>query len=373
MHSTDKIKLSDSIRLAKKPFLIAGPCSVESPTQVMETALALSDANQVDVLRGGVWKPRTRPDSFEGIGEQALPWLIAAGKAIDKPVIVEVANAKHVDAALKHGVNQLWIGARTTVNPFAVQEIADALKGIEIPIMIKNPINPDLMLWVGAIERFLKAGISDITAIHRGFSVYNHPKYRNIPNWEIPIGLKEIFEDLPLLCDPSHIVGRRDGIAAVAQKAMDLNFDGLMIESHIQPELALSDNQQQLTPNDLSIIFSNLRKRKQEVSKDELLQLEIMRDKIAQLDDQIIHAISYRMGLAEEIGDFKRDNDITILQQDHWKKVIAHRLEQSSKVNLSQTFMRSLMDAIHQESIRRQTKVMNPFLENVEKTKKSAE
>ena len=364
MQSSDKINFSDSIRIATKPFLIAGPCSVESPTQVMETALALSEVNQVDVLRGGVWKPRTRPDSFEGIGEQALPWLIAAGKAINKPVIVEVANAKHVHTALKHGVNQLWIGARTTVNPFAVQEIADALKGVEIPIMIKNPINPDLMLWVGAIERFQKTGIEDITAIHRGFSVYNHPRYRNIPNWEIPIGLKEIFEDLPLLCDPSHIVGRRDGIAAVAQKAMDLNFDGLMIESHIQPESALSDKQQQLTPKDLGLIFSNLRKRKQIVSKDELVQLEIMRDKIAQLDDQIINSLSFRMNLAEEIGDFKRDNNITILQQDHWKKVIEHRLKQSPQVNLSQTFMRSLMDAIHQESIRRQTKVMNPFLKN---------
>lgn len=348
------------IRNKQKPFVIAGPCSAESEDQVMQIAQEIAADGRTSLYRAGIWKPRTRPNSFEGLGEAALPWLVHAGKAVGLPTTTEVANARHVELALTYGVDVLWIGARTTVNPFAVQEIADALKGTSIPVIVKNPVNPDLMLWIGALERFQQAGITDLSALHRGFSVYKHPKYRNIPNWEIPIALREQMPDIPLLCDPSHICGKRDGLFEIAQKAMDLNYDGLMIETHRDPDKAWSDPQQQVTPSGLNDLLSNLTLRKEIPSANQMLYIEEMRSKIAGLDDRIFGLLAERMKLTEEIGAYKRDHEITILQQEHWKHLIDKRLNQSADYGLTSQFVRQLMDAIHQESIRHQTSVMNP-------------
>lgn len=355
-----KLDLQNNLRKYKRPFLIAGPCSVESEEQVMEVAKSISENHKPALLRGGIWKPRTRPDSFEGVGEIGLPWLVNAGKEVGIPVTTEVANARHVEAALKAGVDVLWIGARTTVNPFAVQEIADAIKGTEITVMVKNPINPDLMLWVGAFERFQKAGITDLVGIHRGFSVYKHPKYRNVPNWEIPIGLMEEMPDIPLICDPSHISGQRDGLLHVAQKAMDLNFAGLMIETHSNPDKAWSDAQQQITPQQLKLLMDQLILRTASIQEEGIDFIELQRKKIAEIDDQLFELMKQRMQIARDVGNYKRESGVTILQTEHWKKIIEQRLSKASELELSTDFLRSILDAIHQESIRHQTKVMNP-------------
>lgn len=353
------MKLAENISRGDRPFVIAGPCSAESEQQVMTICQEIAQNSAVKLLRAGIWKPRTRPNSFEGLGEIALPWLVNAGKATGLPTTTEVANEKHVEAALKAGIDVLWIGARTTVNPFAVQEIADSLQGVGIPVMIKNPVNPDLQLWLGAFERFEQAGITDLTAIHRGFSVYKHAKYRNVPNWQIPIGLKEERPDLPIICDPSHITGRRDLLLEVSQKAMDLNFEGLMIETHPNPDEAWSDAAQQVTAIGLNEILSHLALRSSNVSKDVEGSLNELRAKISTLDDRLFEILGARMGLSEEVGQLKCENNITILQQDHWQKVIAARIENRADFRLTQEFVRQLMEAIHQESIRHQTKVMN--------------
>ncbi|WP_107039121.1 bifunctional 3-deoxy-7-phosphoheptulonate synthase/chorismate mutase type II [Brumimicrobium mesophilum] len=354
-----KLDLQNNLKRYKRPFLIAGPCSVESEDQVMEIAKSIAISKPA-LIRGGIWKPRTRPDSFEGVGTIGLPWLVNAGKEVGIPVTTEVANAKHVEAALKAGVDVLWIGARTTVNPFAVQEIADAIQGTEITVMVKNPINPDLMLWIGAFERFQKAGITDLIAIHRGFSVYKHPRYRNVPNWEIPIGLTEELPEIPVICDPSHISGRRDGLLHVSQKAMDLNFAGLMIETHNNPDKAWSDAQQQITPEKLSELLQQLILRKADIKVEELDFIGFQRSKIAELDNQLFKLLKERMEIVRDIGLYKKENNITILQSDHWKRMINQRLSQAKELELTIDFLRSVLDAIHQESIRHQTKVMNP-------------
>lgn len=357
-----KLDLQNNLKKYKRPFLIAGPCSVESEEQVMNVAKGIA-VSQPALIRGGIWKPRTRPDSFEGVGAIGLPWLVNAGKEVGIPVTTEVANAKHVEAALKSGVDVLWIGARTTVNPFAVQEIADAIQGTDITVMVKNPINPDLMLWIGAFERFQKAGITDLIAIHRGFSVYKHPRYRNVPNWEIPIGLTEEIPEIPLVCDPSHISGRRDGLLHVAQKAMDLNFAGLMIETHNNPDKAWSDAQQQITPNQLNELLDQLVLRKADIHIEGLDFIEIQRKKIADIDNQLFALLKERMQIVRDIGAYKKEKNITILQSEHWKKMIDQRLSKAKELELSIDFLRSVLDAIHQESIRHQTKVMNPDVE----------
>lgn len=360
----NKLNLSQKIRKSEKPFLIAGPCSVETPEQVESIALELANLGGIQLLRGGIWKPRTRPDSFEGVGAIGLPWLIAAGKKAGIPVCTEVANSQHVEAALTAGVDVLWIGARTTVNPFAVQEIAEALKGIDIPVMVKNPVNPDLELWIGAFERLMKMGITDLSAIHRGFSFYNHPKYRNVPNWEIPIALRERMPEIPVICDPSHISGRRDLLMEVSQKAMDLNFDGLMIETHPNPDKAWSDAKQQVTVQGLTNILTQLVLREPSVGIDAEKQLEDIRQKIGVLDDRIFDLLAERMRISEVAGELKRDHNITILQQEHWATVKNNRLSMATSLELTPLFIQQTMDAIHQESIRRQTKVMNPKKDN---------
>jgi len=349
-----------------RPFLIAGPCSAETEEQMLETAQQLKEHCSIDMLRAGIWKPRTRPDSFEGVGEEGLPWLVNAGKLLGVPTTTEVANARHAELALKAGVDVLWIGARTTVNPFAVQELADALRGSGVPVMIKNPVNPDLELWIGAFERFEKAGFTDLTAIHRGFSVYKHPKYRNVPNWELPIALRERMPHIPMICDPSHITGKRSLLLEVSQKAMDLNFDGLMIESHRNPDAAWSDAAQQLTPENLGRLIKQLVLRSKIVSDTAQQGLEEMRDKIGVLDDRLFEILAARMIMSEEVGKFKLDHNITILQEEHWKKVISGRLEKAGDYGLAERFVRLVMDALHQESIRHQTRVMNPSVHKPE-------
>jgi chorismate mutase len=358
------MNLQKTIKSSSKPFLIAGPCSVENPDQVMEVACALAESGRIQLLRGGIWKPRTRPDSFEGVGAIGLPWLIEAGKAAKLPVCTEIANKNHVESALKAGVDVLWIGARTTVNPFAVQEIADALKGTNVPVMIKNPINPDLELWIGAFERLENAGIKDLTAIHRGFSVYNHPKYRNVPNWEIPIAFRERMPNIPIICDPSHISGKRDLLLEVSQKGLDLNFDGLMIETHPNPDSAWSDAAQQVTPENLFRLLNQLVQRSPSPDKGAKKELEEIRDKISVLDDRVFDLLSARMKMSEDAGELKRDHNITIFQQEHWAKMKNKRIEMAKGYDLTSFFVQQMMDAIHQESIRHQTKVMNPKKDN---------
>ncbi len=353
------MNLTQNIQESNRPFLITGPCSAESPEQVMSVAKEIAANGHANVLRAGIWKPRTRPDSFEGMGEIALPWLIEAGKETGLPVTTEIANRHHAELALKAGVDILWIGARTTVNPFAIQEIADFLKGVKIPVMVKNPVNPDLELWIGAFERLEKAGITDLVAIHRGFSVYKHPKYRNVPTWELPIALRERLPDLPIICDPSHITGRRDLLLEVSQKAMDLNFDGLMIETHPNPDKAWSDAAQQVTPDGLKDILSQLILRTRDFSSIDTGAIDELRLKITNLDDRLFDILSARMNMSEEVGRFKLQHNITILQQERWIKIIESRLIKSDNYQLSERFIRQIMDAIHQESIRHQTKVMN--------------
>lgn len=344
--------------MKKEPLFIAGPCSVESEEQVDAVAQALSGSS-ISVLRGGIWKPRTRPDSFEGLGEVALPWLVTAAKNAGLQSATEVANTKHVELALEAGIDILWIGARTTVNPFAVQEIANSIKGLKIPVMVKNPINPDLELWIGAFERLEKAGITKLYGIHRGFSIYKHPKYRNVPQWEIPIALKERLPNLPIICDPSHITGDRALLQEVSQKSLDLNFDGLMIETHPNPNKALSDPKQQITPFELLNLIDRLVLRSSKVDATTEEQLRQLREKMIALDDRIFDILAERMRESEKIGAFKREHNITILQQEHWEKMIRQRLAQGESTQLSSDFIRQMMDAIHLESIRHQMKIMN--------------
>jgi chorismate mutase len=344
----------------KRPYIISGPCSVETEKQLLQTAKQLVKYNSIDCLRAGIWKPRTRPNSFEGVGEIGLQWLKTAGQETNLPVATEVATAKHVELALKSGIDILWIGARTVANPFSVQEIANALKGVDVPVMIKNPVNPDLQLWIGAIERISQAGVSDIKVIHRGFSSFEKSVYRNTPKWEIPIELMRIFPEIPIICDPSHIGGNRNMIGVISQKALDLEMEGLMIESHVRPEEAWSDAEQQITPKKLQEILSKLVVRQPEVKNTELKsQLTILRNKIDSLDEEIINLLSIRMNAVEEIGAHKKDNDITILQAERWKKIVNDRKETARLAGVSEELVQRILKVIHEESINIQTNILN--------------
>ncbi|OFY94770.1 MAG: 3-deoxy-7-phosphoheptulonate synthase [Bacteroidetes bacterium RIFCSPLOWO2_12_FULL_31_6] len=344
----------------KKPCIIAGPCSVESEEQVLQTAQEIAKSGQVSIIRGGIWKPRTRPNAFEGVGEKGLKWLKQAGLAVGLPVATEVAKAEHVEACLKNNIDVLWIGARTTVNPFSVQEIADALKGVDIPVLIKNPITPDINLWVGALERINAVGITKLAAIHRGFSSFEKSTYRNAPMWEISIELKLMCPELPIFCDPSHISGDKDLILLVAQKALDLEMDGLMIESHINPLIAKSDAKQQLNPTELTNLLNQLIIReKNSQSEDFINQLEQLRAIIDELDGELINKFASRMNIIEKIGTYKSQNNVTILQVERWEKILKNRSFLAKKVGLSDEFIKKMLELIHQESIRVQTNIMN--------------
>ena len=345
---------------SKRPLIISGPCSAETESQVLETAARLAKTGRVDMFRAGIWKPRTRPGSFEGIGTKGLPWLQQAKKLTGLPLTVEVATGKQVEDALHFDIDVLWIGARTTVNPFSVQEVADALRGADVPVLIKNPINPDLELWTGAVERVAKAGIKQIGLIHRGFSSYGNTEYRNAPMWHLAIEMKRRNPGMVIINDPSHICGRRDILLDVAQKAIDLDFDGLMIESHIDPDNAWSDAKQQVTPEQLAEMLGTIIWRKEDINSEEFhAALEKLRQQINHLDDELLQLLGQRMKIADKIGEFKRNNNITILQTNRWNEILQRAFKEGGKVGLSKEFITKYFDAVHMESINHQNKIMN--------------
>ncbi|HUQ97036.1 MAG TPA: chorismate mutase [Chitinophagaceae bacterium] len=344
----------------KRPLIISGPCSAETEQQVLETATRLAATGKVDMLRAGIWKPRTRPGSFEGIGTKGLPWLQKAKQLTGMPIAVEVATGKQVEDALHFDVDVLWIGARTTVNPFSVQEVADALRGVKNPVLIKNPINPDLELWQGALERVAKAGVKEIGFIHRGFSSYGNTEYRNAPMWHLAIEMHRRYPDLLMINDPSHICGRRDILLDVAQQAIDLDFDGLMIESHIDPDNAWSDAKQQVTPERLAEMLGEIIWRKEEITSQEgHLVLEKMRQQINQLDDELMQILGQRMKIAEKIGQYKKDSNITILQTRRWNDILDRAYKKGERLGLSKEFITKYFDAVHMESIAHQNNIFH--------------
>jgi chorismate mutase len=344
-----------------RPLVIAGPCSAEDREQLMATATGIAQhAPEVRVLRAGVWKPRTRPGGFEGVGDAALDWLVEVKQRTGLLIMTEVATAHHAEAALRAGVDMLWIGARTTPNPFSVQEIADALRGVDVPVFVKNPINPDLGLWLGALERLAVAGITRLAAIHRGFSWFERTPYRNSPMWEFPIRLKAAHPALELVCDPSHIAGTPDRLGTIAQQALDLNFSGLMIEVHCDPAHARSDAQQQVAPRALRSLLDSLIYRIQGPAAPQQDELQDLRDLIDQLDDEIVQKLSTRMDIAERIGDFKKAHNIAILQPDRFDRILRRLRTLARDLRLEPAFIDQFMQAVHEESIRRQRAVPEP-------------
>jgi len=343
---------------SEKPLVISGPCSAETEEQVLATAHQLKKIG-VTIYRAGIWKPRTRPGSFEGVGNEGLKWLKKVKAETGMLVATEVANVKHVYDALRSGIDILWIGARTSANPFAIQEIADALEGVDIPVLIKNPVNPDVDLWIGAIERINKAGITKIGAIHRGFSSYDHSIYRNAPQWQLAIDLQRKIPGLPIIHDPSHIGGKRELIQPISQKAMDLNFDGLMIESHIDPDNAWSDAKQQITPETLNIMLESIVIRDVRPESASLDSLENLRHMIDKIDDEILDLLQQRMKVSVSIGAYKKENNMTILQQGRWSDILKKNKLKGSKRDLNEEFVSKVYKAIHQESINKQTTIMN--------------
>jgi chorismate mutase len=339
---------------AKRPLIIAGPCSAETEEQVMDTARKLA-ARGIKIFRAGVWKPRTKPGGFEGNGVMALPWLKRVKTELGMYTAVEVATAAHVREALSYDVDMLWIGARTTANPFAVQEVADALEGMDIPVLIKNPVNPDLDLWIGAVERIYNAGIRRIGVIHRGFSSFDKKIYRNLPQWHIPIELHRQLPTLPIICDPSHIGGKRELIASLCQQAMDLNFDGLIVESHCNPEKAWSDASQQVTPEVLDFILNTLVIRDTNQSTESLASL---RRQIDELDNSLLELLARRMRVSREIGQYKKEHNMPILQSQRYDEIIQNRVAQALQMGMDTEFMKTVLVAIHEESVRNQQEIM---------------
>ncbi len=338
----------------RRPMVIAGPCSAETEEQVMQSAKQLA-AQGIKIFRAGIWKPRTKPGGFEGVGSEGLAWLRNVKKETGMYVSTEVATAKHVLEALKYGVDLLWIGARTTANPFAVQEIADALRGVDIPVLIKNPVNPDLELWIGAIERVYNAGLRKIGAIHRGFSSYDKKLYRNLPQWHIPIELHRRIPNLPIFCDPSHIGGSRDLIAPLSQQAMDLQFDGLIVEAHCDPDKAWSDKDQQVTPEVLGLILNTLVVREMNQTTE---SLSALRKQIDEIDMNLIELLAKRMRVSREIGQYKKEHEMPILQTTRYDEIISKRVSEATSMGMDADFMKIILEAIHSESVRQQMEIM---------------
>ena len=341
---------------AGQPIIIAGPCSAESEAQVLQTAHALKE-QKIDFFRAGIWKPRTRPNSFEGVGKLGLPWLKKVKEETGLKVTTEVAKTAHVYECLKHGIDLLWIGARTTVSPFAVQEIADAMEGVDVPVLIKNPINPDLNLWIGAIERIYNAGIQRVGVIHRGFSLAGKSTYRNEPLWQIPIELKRRFPELTIICDNSHICGRRDTLADVAQKSFDLSFNGLMTETHPDPDNAWSDAKQQITPDTFRELVANLVIKHSEMDGVDLQSIEALRTRIDGIDNELLNMLGERMKISEDIGLYKKAKNISILQPVRWNEILETAINKGKNAGLSEDFITQFLKAIHQESINHQMEV----------------
>lgn len=339
----------------QRPIVIAGPCSAETEEQVMSTALQLAKAG-IKIFRAGIWKPRTKPGGFEGIGKKGLPWLKRVKEEVGMLTATEVATHAHVEAALKYDVDILWIGARTAANPFAMQEIADSLKGVDVPILVKNPVNPDLELWIGALERIAGAGINRLGVIHRGFSTYEKKLYRNLPMWHIPIELHRRLPGLPIFGDPSHIGGRRDLIAPLCQQAMDLGFDGLIVESHCNPDCAWSDAKQQVTPDVLEFILDKLVIRDTTSTTE---SIQSLRHQIDELDNDIIEQLAKRMRISREIAQYKKEHNMTVVQSARYNEVIDKRGAQGVLCGMGADFMRTVFEAIHEESVRQQLEVMN--------------
>ncbi len=356
---SSEIKIKNFFENSEFPVVIAGPCSAESREQILETGRKLAKIHRVKYFRAGIWKPRTRPDGFEGVGEKGLLWLNEMKAETGLKVCVEVAKPAHVEAAINTGVDMLWIGARTTANPFSVQEIAGALRGCDIPVLVKNPLHPDLKLWIGALERINKAGIDKLAAVHRGFYTYDNGPFRNLPMWEIPIELKRLVPDLPLFNDPSHISGRRELIFETAQKALDLAMDGLMIESHINPAEALTDAAQQLEPAALEKMLTDLILRKEYGSADFEVLLEKIRKEVDDIDSELLQILFRRMEKIKEIGHIKKENDITVLQIDRLRKMMKSRLKTGKELGLDNKFVLKLLQLVHKESIQIQTQIMN--------------
>lgn len=340
---------------SKKPLIIAGPCSAETYEQTMATAQQLAATGRVDIFRAGVWKPRTKPGMFEGVGIPALPWLADVKKQTGLPVAVEVANAKHVESALAFGIDMFWIGARTTSNPFSVQEVAEALRGSDVPVLVKNPMNADVELWCGSVERLAACGVKQLGLIHRGFSGYGAGKYRNTPMWHLALEIKKRLPELPIFCDPSHICGNRENLLEVSQQAADLNFNGIMVESHITPNQAWSDAKQQVTPEELLALLDSLVWRA-EGSDSVAYQntLDELRGVIDRLDNEIFDLLSKRMEAAEGIGRIKRENNVIVLQTNRWSQIVERTLARSPQLRLSPEFLETILQAIHMESIRKQ-------------------
>jgi chorismate mutase len=360
MQATQSMKEVVQQKWTKRPLIISGPCSAETEEQVVETVQRLAATGKVDMVRAGIWKPRTRPGSFEGIGMKGLPWLLRAKKLTGLPTMVEVATGKQVGDALNFEVDVLWIGARTTVNPFSVQEVADALRGVDVPVLIKNPINPDLELWTGAVERVAKSGVKQIGLIHRGFSSYGNTEYRNAPMWHLAIEMKRRYPELLFINDPSHICGRRDILHDVAQKAIDLDYDGLMIEAHIDPDNAWSDAKQQVTPEKLAELLDSIIWRREDINSEEYhAALEKLRQQINHLDDELMQILGQRMKIAEKIGEYKKNNNITILQTNRWNEILQRAFQKGEALGLSKEFITKYFDAMHMESINHQNKIMN--------------
>lgn len=339
---------------AKRPLVIAGPCSAETEEQVMATATQLK-AYGIQIYRAGIWKPRTKPGGFEGIGAEGLPWLKRVKDELGMYIATEVATAKHVREALAADVDILWVGARTTANPFAVQEIADALEGTDIPVFIKNPVNPDLDLWIGAIERIYNAGVRKIAAIHRGFSSSDRKIYRNLPQWHIPIELHRQLPNLPIICDPSHIGGKREFVGPLCQQAMDLNFDGLIVETHVNPEKAWSDATQQVTPDTLDLILNTLVIRDTHQTTE---SLTILRRQIDEIDNDLLALLARRMRVSEEIGQYKKEHNMPVLQEQRYDEILQKRISQAEAMDMHPEFMKTVLVAIHEESVRHQMVIM---------------
>jgi chorismate mutase len=342
------------------PVLIAGPCSAESEEQLLDTARGLKASKRVSYFRAGVWKPRTRPGSFEGVGEVALKWLQTVKQETGLRTAVEIATTEHVELALKYGVDVLWVGARTSVNPFSVQEIANSIKGCNVVVLVKNPVNPDLQLWVGALERINRAGITRLAAIHRGFSAYEKSVYRNEPVWSMPIELKTLCPSLPIICDPSHIAGKRDLVPLVAQKALDLNMDGLMVEVHNNPCIAKSDAEQQLLPDAYAQMIYALQLREITPARPEQRsELDAYRQQIDIIDEAIFQSIAQRMSISQKIGQYKKDHNLMVLQLDRWEEILEKRCNLATAIGLNYEFTKRLLELVHEESINLQTKIMD--------------
>lgn len=339
----------------ERPLIIAGPCSAETEEQTLQTARELAE-KEISIFRAGIWKPRTKPGGFEGVGATGLAWLQTVRKETGMYVATEVATRRHVEEALEAGIDLLWIGARTSANPFAVQEIADTLRGTDIPILIKNPVNPDLELWIGAVERIANAGIERIGVIHRGFSSYDKKLYRNLPQWHIPIEMRRRLPDIPIVCDPSHIGGKRELVAPLSQQAMDLGFDGLMIESHCNPDCAWSDKAQQLTPDILAFMLNMLVIRNTTGTTE---SLAVLRKQIDELDNQLIELLVKRMRISREIGQYKKEHNMPVLQTVRYDEILNKRTSQAEELEMSGEFMKIVMEAIHEESVRQQIEIMN--------------